>query len=176
MDQKTLIKLVDYNPKTGEFTWKNRSQEFFQTDHHMRSWNTRYAGKTIGVIDPKGYRSVFIMGKQYRLHRLAWLYCYGNLPKIVDHINGIKTDNRIENLREVTQQQNLMNAARSNKNTSGVTGVYFNQNRGIWCAQIKFNGQTYHLGSSKNFEKAVELRKNEEKRLGFSKRHGAPKC
>jgi len=124
-------------------------------------------------IDGKGYNSVFIMGEQYRVHRLIWLLVYGHFPKIIDHINGDKLDNRLENLKEVTQQENLMNQRRSSKNTSGVTGVYFNKKRGLWCAQMKFNGETYHLGSSKNKEEVIEMRKKEEQRLGFSRRHGS---
>ncbi len=69
-----------------------------------------------------------------------------------------------------------MNQKINSQNTSGVCGVYFNKKSKIWCAQMKFNSKTYHLGSSKNFEDAVKLRKAEEKRLGFSERHGVVQC
>jgi hypothetical protein len=173
MDQKFIRQLIRYEPDTGKVFWKKRDVSLFKSSRSCRSWNTRYAGKEIMNIDGKGYNSVFIMGEQYRVHRLIWLLVYGHFPKIIDHINGDKLDNRLENLKEVTQQENLMNQRRSSKNTSGVTGVYFNKKRGLWCAQMKFNGETYHLGSSKNKEEVIEMRKKEEQRLGFSRRHGS---
>jgi len=89
--------------------------------------------------------------------------------------NGNRSDNRIENLRKVTTQENRKNAALYTNNTSGVTGVYFNRRLNKWCAQIKHNGKTHHLGSFKKFEKAVEARKIEENKLGFHKNHGKRK-
>lgn len=172
MNQETLKKLIRYCPETGLMVWRERPSEFFTKDWVRRSWNTKYAGKKAGVIDSKGYLAVFIMGKQYRQHRLAWLYVYGKDPVAIDHINGIRTDNRLCNLREVTNQQNHMNRRISSANTSGVTGVYLNKKRNLWCAQMKFNGKTYHLGSSKVFEEAVAMRRKEESLLGFSERHG----
>lgn len=175
MDQKLIEQLIRYETDTGKCFWKKRDVSLFKSNWSCRSWNTKYAGKEIMNVDGKGYNSVFIMGKQYRVHRLIWLLVYGYFPKIIDHINGNRLDNRLKNLMEVTHQENLMNQRRSSKNTSGVTGVYLNKKRGVWCAQMKFNGITYHLGSSKNKEDVIEMRKKEERRLGFSRRHGSAK-
>jgi len=173
MDQAFLKNIIDYNPETGEVFWKQRCAHLFKNESSCKSWNTRYAGKQIHNVDGKGYNSVFILGNQYRVHRLIWLLVYGYFPKTIDHVNGNPLDNRLENLRSVTSQENHMNQKISSANTSGVTGVYFNRSRGLWCAQMKFNGKAYHLGSSKNKSEAIGLRKKEEERLGFSRRHGS---
>jgi hypothetical protein len=167
-----LKKLVNYDELSGEMYWLNRPVEMFKTKSAYLGWNKRMVGKKAITTDGKGYLVVSIFCKRYLVHRLIWLYVYGKFPKIIDHINGIRTDNRLINLQEVTSQQNHMNQKRSSKNTSGVTGVYLHKKRNLWCAQMKFNGNTYHIGSSKNFNDAVSMRKNEEKRLGFSERHG----
>ena len=172
MDSDFVRKIIRYEPETGKVFWKKRTVDLFKSDWSCRSWNTKYAEKEIMNIDGKGYNSAFILGKQYRIHRLIWLHCYGVYPKIIDHINGDRLDNRLKNLREVTSQENHMNMRVSSKNTSGVTGVYYSKKRNLWCAQMKFDGKTYHLGSSKDKEKAIALRKKEELRLGFSERHG----
>ncbi|WP_373089335.1 HNH endonuclease [Zhongshania sp.] len=172
MTPELIRELVFYNPDTGDMIWRERDRKYFSKDCSHKTWNTKYAGKPAVTKDGKGYRVITIFGKRYLVHRLAWLYMHGEWPEIIDHINGDKLDNRLCNLRSVTQQQNHMNNRLASNNTSGVTGVYFNKLRAIWCAQMKFNGETYHLGSSPIFEEAVAMRKAEEKRLGFSKRHG----
>jgi len=161
-----------YDKETGNLRWERRPSSMFNKQWQCDSWNTKYAGKKIITLDGKGYLVLSIFGKRYIAHRVVWEMVYGKPPTIIDHINGVRTDNRLCNLREVTCQQNHMNASRPRTNTSGVIGVYLNKKRGIWCAQIKHNGHTRHLGSSPIFEEAVVLRKAEEKRLGFSPTHG----
>ena len=173
MNNKLLKSLVHYDEKTGDMCWLVRPRDMFKTNAAYLGWNKKYPTKKAITLDGKGYRVISIFCKRYLVHRLAWLYTYGEFPCILDHINGVRTDNRLCNLREVTHQQNHMNQRISSKNTSGVTGVYLNNRKKLWCAQMKFNGKTYHLGSSAIFEEAVALRKNEENRLGFSERHGS---
>jgi len=170
--QEDVVKFINYDKDTGKIFWIKRRSSFFKTEHSCKSWNTRYSGKEITTIDGKGYRVLSILGKRYLAHRLAWLYVKGEWPNVIDHINGDRLDNRFANLRNVTNQQNHMNCKMAVNNTSGATGVYKNKVRNIWCAQMKFNGVTYHLGSSRNFEDAVRMRKEEEIKLGFSDRHG----
>jgi len=172
MNQELIKQLTYYDPKTGLMMWKKRPLSMFKRESNGRGWNTLNAGKVLASVDGKGYIFCSIMYKQHRVHRLIWLYVHGEWPSIIDHINGSRTDNRLVNLREVTSQQNHMNQRISSKNTSGVTGVYFMKAKNIWCAQMKFNGKTYHLGSSKDKSEVVAIRKAEEKRLGFSERHG----
>ena len=164
--------LMYYDRKTGKMFWRHRTDKYIKRDCSRKSWNTKYAGNEIKSIDGKGYYFASIFGKQYGLHRLVWFYVYGKWPKIIDHINHDKLDNKLCNLRSVTVQQNNMNRRISANNTSGVFGVYLNKKKNLWCAQMKFNGKTYHLGSSKNKDEAIKLRKAEEQRLGFHKNHG----
>lgn len=167
--------LIKYNSETGDLFWLPRNETHIKRPPSLKTWNTRYSNKKITTIDSKGYLFCSIFGKQYRAHRIAWLIYYGEWPNVIDHINGIKTDNRIVNMRSVNVQQNHMNQCISTKNTSGVTGVYFNKKNSLWCAQMKFKGHTYHLGSSKDFFEAICLRKSEERKLGFSLDHGVRK-
>ena len=166
--------LIKYEPDTGDLFWLPRNDKYV---HHTRvnSWNTRNANRKITTIDSKGYLQINVLGKMYRGHRVAWFLHYGEWPNLIDHINGVRDDNRIDNMRSVDVQKNHLNQKQSSKNTSGVTGVYFNRKRGTWCAQMKFNNHTYHLGSSKDFFEDICLRKSEERKLGFSLEHGVRK-
>ena len=128
--------------------------------------------KILGCINTGGYLIAYIFRKQYYIHRLIWLYHYGYLPKEIDHINGIRTDNRIENLREVTTQENARNQKRSSINTSGIIGVsYFNPNK-CWIAYITINYKHIHLGYFKNKEDAILARKEAEVEYKFHQNHG----
>ena len=166
------VEIIKYDSESGKCYWRERTKKYINKDCSRNSWNTRYANKEITTTDGKGYLKANIFGRQYPLHRLVWLICNKEYPEIIDHINGIRSDNRIVNLRSVTHQQNHLNNSRASNNTSGVTGVYFNKNKNLWCAQMKYNGKTYHLGSSKIKNIAVKMRKDEERKLGFSTRHG----
>lgn len=172
MNQELVRSLIEYNPDTGVATWKQRTSEHISRSSSLKSWNTQFAGKQVKTVDGKGYYHFSYKGKFYRLHRMIWLYVHGEMPNIIDHINGDRLDNRLCNLRNTNQQSNSMNQRRSSKNTSGVAGVYKNKRSDRWCAQMKFNGKTYHLGSSKSFFEAICMRKSEERRLGFSLDHG----
>lgn len=97
-------------------------------------------GKELGSITDKGYLSIGFKGKYYLAHRLAWFLYYGDWPKNqIDHINRIKTDNRIENLREVSNRINSHNKPVFN-------GAFFQRSAGKWRAQIRINGVRKHLG------------------------------
>lgn len=175
MNKLTAMGILDYDCETGELRWKMRTEKHIQRPSSLKSWNTRYAGKLIKTIDGKGYLHFSFGGKFYRAHRIAWLIHTGEIPNIIDHINGDRQDNRISNLQNTTMQGNHLNQRMNSKNTSGVTGVYMNKRSGSWCAQMKFNGHTYHLGSSKSLFDVACMRKSEEVRLGFNINHGRVK-
>lgn len=108
MNAETLRQLLDYNPATGVFTWKSREE----TDQHVKTWNSKYAGKIAGRTKPngKGYLEIGVEGKLYFSHRLAWLYMTGEWPEVnIDHKDTDKTNNRWGNLREATVAQNAWN-------------------------------------------------------------------
>lgn len=170
-----LRKLLRYEPETGKLYWRERDARMFKNNNasSAKSWNTMYGGKEAGTICGKGYRSVAIFAKIYIGHRLIWAIQTGRWPSDqIDHIDGEKLNNRLNNLREVSSHINSINARMNSANTSGHAGVYLNKRSSMWCAQIKFKGRTYHLGSSKNINDVIALRQAEEKRLGFTERHG----
>jgi len=117
------------------------------------------AGSVAGCTDRDGYLKVCIKSRFYRLHRLAWLYIYGTWPKNqIDHINRNRSDNRICNLRDVTNQQNMCNAGTYNTNTSGRAVVYWDKRDSRWRACIVNKGKYLSLGYFKTFDEAVAAR------------------
>lgn len=111
---------------------------------------------------------MMIDGKNYLAHRLAWFYVYGEWPKNqIDHINRIKTDNRIFNLRDVDNSTNQHNNALRKHNTSGTTGVMNCKSRNCWGAQIYVNNKRIYLGIYKTKEDAILARKKYEASIGL---------
>ena len=100
-----------------------------------------------GGIDPKGYRRIYIYGKSYKAHRLIWLHQYGEWPAHdIDHIDGDKLNNRIDNLREATHAENQHNTGASRNNTSGYKGVHWFKEKKKWQVRIQSSGKPLHLG------------------------------
>lgn len=98
--------------------------------------------------DRDGYLIIGIDGKQYRAHRVVWLHHYGQFPDgCLDHVNRIRTDNRIENLREVSKSQSRQNIGISKSNKSGIKGIWEHTTmKGKWCASIGYKGKNVYLG------------------------------
>ena len=113
-------------------------------------------GDTAGSLHFSGYFCTQVFGEQYYNHRLVWLWHYGYFPEHqIDHINRDKTDNRIENLREVTKTCNSRNTGNFCNNTSGVKGVFWYKKSQKWCASITVAGKTVNLGYYLEFLEAV---------------------
>ena len=129
-----LSEALHYDPVEGVFTRK------------VCRKNTYRVWKTAGSTDKNGYRRIRIDGRCYAEHRVAWMYVFGEMPKMdIDHINGNRADNRISNLREATRAENSQNVhAARRDNTSGYLGVH--KDRGRWNARIKVNGKYKHIG------------------------------
>lgn len=158
--QAELKRVLHYNPETGIFIW------------NISSTNRVRAGCTAGCVS-FGYILIAVEGERYQAHRLAWLYTYGEWPKDeVDHINHVKTDNRIVNLREVNHKDNLKNQALYKNNKSDVCGVYRNKQRDKWQAGIRVNGKHIHLGLFTDKRSAATARKEAENKYGFHPNHG----
>jgi hypothetical protein len=143
LTQERLKYLFDYDHKTGIFTRK------------VRTCNSVNIGDIAGY-DHLGYRMICIDRKEIFSHRLAWLYVYGYMPKnFIDHINGIKSDNRIENLREANRCENYQNqkVVQKRNKSSKFLGTSFNKHANKFTAQIQIYGKKTHLGC---FETAIE--------------------
>ena len=112
-------------------------------------WNNaachRVAGKEAGSFNGN-YYTVRVEGNQYFLHKIVYEMHYGEVDTGVDHKDGDKTNNRIENLRQATKSQNEANTTKRSTNTSGYKGVYWLKNAGKWRAKIDFNKQQIHIG------------------------------
>jgi len=114
-----------------------------------------------------------VFGEKYLVHRLMWLYHYGEWPKEqVDHIDHCGTSNRIENLREASSTINQHNLGKNKKNTSGVTGVFPSYNQKKWLAFVNLQGKTKYLGTFPTLELAAAARQEANILYGFHPNHG----
>lgn len=159
-----LRQLLTYRPSTGRLIWNER------TGPYSKRWNARYAGTTAGTLDGDGYIAIKVFDRSMAAHRVIWAMVYGCWPECVDHKNGVKTDNRLRNLRAVSRAINQRNQKRHSSNTSGRTGVYWASSYQKWFAAINLHGKTMYLGAFSNKEDAIARRVAEEKRLGFTGR------
>jgi len=109
----------------------------------------------VPITNHHRYNRISIGKKAYAFHRMIFLYHHGYLPKIIDHIDNDRTNNRIENLREATQQQNCINRVRHCNNKSGYKNVYWQKNCGKWNVSVSINGKRQHFGMFNNLELAA---------------------
>ncbi len=159
--QTELKRLFKYDQLTGDFT-------------RLVSVGYSKAGSVAGsFIKATGYHTIKIAGKSYQAHRLVWLYMVGKWPtNSIDHINGIKTDNRFSNLRDVSHQENHKNQRTHSNNTSGFTGVFWHKGANKWGAQIRVSGKGLYLGLFEELEDAITARKAANLKYGFHINHG----
>lgn len=133
--ESILTELLDYNPVTGEFIWKQNRGRMAK------------AGDKAGTIY-SGYLRIRVGSSQYFAHRLAWLIWHGKDPGeyCIDHINGNKLDNRICNLRLCTHAENMRNRKINTNSSSGLKGVSFDKSKNRWRAVIKFQNKSITIG------------------------------
>jgi hypothetical protein len=174
-----LRKLLRYEPDTGRLFWRKRTPDMFEGQSRnaqdcCNAWNNKFAGReAFTSISGKGYNSGAIFGRNYRAHRVIWAIFHGEWPRgQIDHINGNPSDNRIKNLRDVTNEENHRNMKTRSDNTSGVMGVFFYKTRKKWEAYIKTDGRKKHLGYFANIDDAIAARKAAEIKYGYHKNHG----
>ena len=140
MDREFVEEYLDY--KEGSLWWKkNRS--------------TAKAGQRFGTPN-EGYRQGSVQGKIYKEHHIIWFIHYGYVPLYLDHINGVRDDNRIENLREADDQTNSYNKPKTKLNKSGYKGVSWHKASKGWIAQIQNCGKKEHIGCFQSKEEAAQ--------------------
>lgn len=127
---------LSYDPENGEFRWIRP----------QAAWIAK--GDIAGSLHKRtGYRYIGIAGKKYKAHRIAWLMVYGEMPRFgIDHINGVRHDNRLVNLRLATYAENQQNRKLDVRNKSGYTGVFWSKELGRWRARICVNRKVSNLG------------------------------
>lgn len=140
MIDKELVSQI-YEYKDGALYWKNCSKK-------------NKNGKLAGNINSNGYCRVWVNKKLYDSHRIIFLMFHGYIPENVDHIDGNPLNNKIENLRPATREENNRNAKKRKDNVTGVKGVYLY--KGKFIAHIRFKGKQNYLGSFSTIEEAKQ--------------------
>jgi hypothetical protein len=115
--------------------------------------------------DKKFYYRLTINKKTYYVHQIVYLYHHGYIPSYLDHIDGDGLNNKIENLRECTQSQNIANSKLSKANSSGYKGVTYRKDTKNWQAQITVNRKNISIGSYKTKKEAAIAYKNVSKKI-----------
>jgi hypothetical protein len=143
LNQEQLKQILSYDSESGQFTW-------------LITQGKAVEGEIAGCKMSIGYTVIGFGGRNYRAHRLAWLYMYGQWPeKHIDHANGIKDDNRIANLRQATQVENLYNKGANKNSKTGIKGVCWEPQTGKYQVKITKNGKQMHIGRYKCQDEAA---------------------
>lgn len=173
---EVVRELLDYDPATGAFKWRERDIKHFRgtagrtASHAAANWNSRYAGKpALTANTSDGYLHGNIYNRKVKAHRVAWLMVHGEWPDgQIDHINGDRSDNRICNLRVVTDAENKRNVKLYSTNKTGIPGVSWDRARGKWMVQCLRKP----VGRFSTFEAAVAARREAERAGNFHPNHG----
>jgi hypothetical protein len=163
LTQEKLKKQLHYNLTTGLFTRK------------VSNSNSVKIGDIAGSVhSDTGYLRIWINGKSYFAHRLAYLYMEGSFPpEQTDHRNHNRLDNRWVNLRLTSHQENQKNRSISANNKSGFNGVSWHKDRNKWVANIRINGKQKNLGYFKELAEAIDARQEANIKYGYHQNHGA---
>jgi len=145
---------------------KDELNELFEYKDGVLYWKVNKSNvkkdSVAGNQRQDGYIDIGVNGKLVRAHRLIRLMHYGYMPEFLDHINGVRNDNRIENLRVATRTQNQMNLKKRVDNSSGYTGVFWVKRMNRWFARIQVNYKSKHIGVFLSIEEAIAARKDAE--------------
>lgn len=156
LNHNDLLELLNYDETTGIFTWK-------------KSRRGVKINIPLGCSNGFGYLRITVLNKSYYAHRLAWFYVHKKMPTYeIDHINGLKNDNRICNLRELTRQGNSQNKLKSQSNSkSNILGVSWNKKAKKWAAHICIYKERKYLGLFKNIEEAQDAYLKEKEKINY---------
>lgn len=162
-----LRQRLRYEPETGKLYWRENPAA-------SAKWNRRYAGREAFINDNcNGYKAGRLDYVAYLAHRVIWAMCYEeDPPGQIDHIDHDRVNNRLENLRVVSHQENHRNTSRKKNNTSGHNGVSWFAASSRWSAYIMVDRRKQHLGYFAEKQDAIDARKAAEARYGFHTNHG----
>lgn len=156
----------------GKLIWRHRNRNHFSSIRSMQIANAKMTGKVAGTYS-KGYLVASINRNRFFVHRAIWAIFNNKWPdNYIDHINHIRDDNRIENLRVVSAIYNSRNCRISKNNTSGINGVTFFKRDNNWRVQIMVDRKNIHIGYYDNLEDARDARKKANSLHGFDENHG----
>lgn len=142
LTQKQAHELFDY--KDGMLFWKVRPKNSRKAKGNMEA----------GTITTYGYKKIVFNQKKYFVHQLVYLMQHGYIPKLIDHIDGNSSNNRIENLREANKSQNACNSNLRNDNSSGCKGITWHKKANKWMVQLTVNNKPKYFGCYDDIELA----------------------
>ena len=158
-----LRKLLRYDQATGFLYWNARPESMFSSARDCAAWNTRYAGnRAFASKNDKGYCTGSIANRNYSAHRVIWAMETGVWPdRLVDHKDKDRSNNKLDNLRLATYQQNKANSTSARGSSSKFIGVSWNKFSKKWSASIKLDGKSKHIGYFDSEVEAAEAYDNE---------------
>jgi hypothetical protein len=193
LDEETRARVLDTRYIRHPLAWsKNKIEKRLQLDlaevsfydaelgyfdRFARGTGHRHLGR-MGSLHPTGYQMIRVDSKAYQESRLVYLWVTGSLPSTtqqIDHINKAKDDNRLSNLRLVSQAINSRNKKKQSNNRSGYTGVYFDSAKGYYRACVRVSGRLIYMGNFNDAFKAHQAREEwlaARPELGFTSSHG----
>ena len=173
MEPEDLRQLLSYNPETGELVWLSRDESWFKKASDAKGWNKKYAGTKAFQTLYCGYLQGHILKKHYFAHRVSWALYHGFWPSDqIDHVNGIRSDNRIANLRDVSHSDNQKNVKLRHDNKSGMPGIDWKVGASAWRVRVSRDGARRLVGYFKNLDEAVAARRRAQQEAAYHVNHG----
>jgi hypothetical protein len=161
---KLLREFIDYNPETGVLKWRVRDARHFPSLRICHTWNSHYAGKEVGWLNANGYYATRFGKPSFLVQRIIWKIMTGKEPPdLIDHIDGNRTNNLWNNLREATAIQSAHNQGVRSTNTSGFRGVLKRGNR--YMARVMIDGKYRSIGTFQTAERASAVYEDKIKEL-----------
>ena len=164
LTQDLIAKVLKYDALSGTLIWISNL-------HSKRAIPNSRAGS---LVKSTGYRNISLFGRTYLEHQLIWFICNGVWPSgQIDHINQIRDDNRIVNLRDVSKADNARNRSRNPNSKLGEHGIWYNMRTRKYVAEITLNGKKVYQKSFDDVEQAITERRAKSLELGFHTNHGS---
>ena len=159
--QKELLEYLSYDADTGILTWIKKPSKKIVL-------NSRAGSQT-----ETGYRTLYFKGKKYQEHHVIWCIVHGQFPTMqIDHIDQDRSNNAINNLREVSQSENSRNRARARRTRLGEVGIWWCRRRRKYVAEITLNRKKVYQKTFDDIDDAIRERKAKALELGFHENHG----